>query len=107
MTNPDVGFDAISLGLNYHLTPDRLVDVFVGPFVSNVSYSDSAFNAGEAGFGSEVGVGAKIGADWYFGWQSPWALSTSIHYLPMTAGDDGNEFDIDPLVGAIGLAFRF
>ncbi|MCH7666087.1 MAG: hypothetical protein IH936_09185 [Acidobacteria bacterium] len=107
MSNPGVGFDAISLGLNVHLTPAKKYDIFVGPFVSYVSYSDSAFNATEPGFGSETGIGAKLGADFYFGWQSPWALATSIRYLAASAGDDDNEFDIDPLIATVGLGFRF
>ncbi len=107
MSNPGVGLDAISLGFNVHLTPDKKHDIFVGPFISNVSYSAGAFNATEPGFGSETGFGAKLGADFYFGWSSPWALSTSIRYLAASAGDGGNEFDIDPLIGTIGLGYRF
>jgi outer membrane protein W len=107
MTNPGVGMDAVSLGLNYHLTPDKMIDVFVGPFVSAVDYSDSGFNVDEPKFGSEIGVGAKLGADFYFGSQSPWALSTSIRYLAASAGDDANEFDVDPLIGTIGIGYRF
>lgn len=107
MSSPGVGFDAISLGLNVHLTPAKKYDIFVGPFISNVSYSAGAFNATEEGFGSETGIGAKLGADFYFGWESPWALATSIRYLAASAGDDGNEFDVDPLVATVGLGFRF
>ncbi|NNE20091.1 MAG: hypothetical protein HKN10_16595 [Myxococcales bacterium] len=107
MSSPGVDLDAISVGLNIHLTPEKKYDVFVGPFVSSVSYGDSGFNVTEPGFGSELGFGAKLGADWYFGWQSKWALGTAIRYLPITAGDDGNEFDVDPLVGTVGLGFRF
>lgn len=107
MTNPGVGMDAISLGVNFHLTPGKMHDVYVGPFVSSISYSDGAFNATETGFGSETGVGAKLGADFYFGWQSPWALSTSIRYLAASAGDGGNEFDVDPLIGTVGIGYRF
>ncbi|MCP4203174.1 MAG: porin family protein [bacterium] len=107
MSNPGVGFDAISVGLNVHLTPEKLYDVFIGPFVSNVSYSDGGFNVTEPDFGSEVGIGAKIGADWYFGGQSKWALATAIRYLPIKAGDDDNEFDVDPLIGTVGLGVRF
>jgi outer membrane protein W len=107
MSNPGVDMDAISLGLNVHLTPEKKVDVFIGPFLSNVSYGDSGFNATESSFGDELGLGAKLGADWYFGWQSKWALATSIRYLPLTAGDKGNQFDVDPLVGTIGLGYRF
>jgi len=107
MSNPGVGFDAISLGLNVHLTPDKMYDIFVGPFISHVSYSAGAFNATEPGFGSETGIGAKLGADFYFGWQSPWALATSVRYLAASAGDDDNEFDIDPVIATVGLGFRF
>lgn len=107
MSNPGVDMDALSLGLNIHLTPAKKFDIFVGPFISNVSYSDSGFNVTESRFGDEFGLGAKLGADWYFGWQSKWALATAIRYLPITAGDDANEFDIDPLVGTIGLGYRF
>lgn len=107
MSNPGVDLDALSLGLNFHLTPEKKVDVFVGPFVSNVSFGDGAFNATEPSFGDEFGLGAKLGADWYFGWESNWALSTAVRYLPLTAGDDGNEFDVDPLVGTVGLGYRF
>lgn len=107
MTNPGVGFDGLGVGLNYHLTPDKKYDVFVGPFVTNISYDDDGFNAGESGFSSELGVGAKLGADFYFGWKSPWALSTSIRYIAVGAGDGDNSFDVDPLVGTIGFGYTF
>ncbi len=106
MSTEEVSFEPLELGLNYHFGLDRLVDVYLGPIVSFIDFGGSSLNDGE-NFDSEVGFGAKVGADIYFGWQSPWALSITGRYLTAGADSSDADFDVDPLIGTIGLSYRF
>lgn len=105
MTNPDVGYDAFDLGLNFHLLQGGPVDLFIGPFVSLVDLGGSDLTAG--GFDNDVGFGAKLGADFPFGSQSDWALTTGVRFLSLGAESNTLDFDLDPLIGLLGLSYKF
>lgn len=101
----------IALGVNWHLLdPASTVDLFVGPFVGFVSFDDIDFADGNqvrnVDFDSETTFGAQLGLGIGFG-ESPVSFQASIKYLNLDADDDVFDLGLDPLVGTVGLGFKF
>lgn len=109
----------LGLGLDIHLSPGRRADLYVGPVLAYVLYSDPTFRAlGEtlrASIDNELAWGGVVGLDVPFG-NRGWHFSSSIRYLQaeadVTARDDEGEagaasLDFDPLAVAIGFGYRF
>lgn len=111
----DVSFTAFTLGVNFHLTPDRRVDVYIGPFVGLASYDDASFNFGvnsrRFDFDDETGIGAQIGLDVPFTSDGRWGFNTALRYLESSAEDDRFnpevELEPDPLLFSAGISFQF
>ena len=109
----------LSLGLDIHLTPERRADLYVGPVLGYVLYSDPTFRAlGGAlrvSIDDDFAWGGVVGLDVPFG-DRGWHFSSSIRYLraeaDLTARDDEGDagtasIDFDPLAVAVGFAYRF
>ncbi len=115
-----LGLTAITLGLNVHLTPDKAVDVYLGPFLAHVDYGDLRFVAQDSGGTVDVGVsssdsftvGAQIGADVPFG-DGPWSLNLVGRFLDssldLTTGEERavRQLDFDSLILGVGFGYRF
>ncbi len=115
-----VSLRAITLGLNVHLTPDKPVDLYAGPFLAHVTYGNLRFVAEDNSGRVDVGVsssdnftvGAQIGADVGFG-DSPWSLNLVGRYLDssldVVTGEERRvrELGIDSLSFGVGVGFRF
>ncbi len=115
-----VSLRSITLGLNVHLTPDKAVDLYAGPFLAHVEYGNLRFIAQDNSGRVDVGVsssdnftvGAQIGADVAFG-DSAWSLNLVGRYLDssldVVTGDERTvrQLDIDSLIFGVGVGFRF
>lgn len=114
-----VSFTAITAGLNIHLTPDKSVDLYLGPLLAYVLYGDIGFRAQVAGqplvedFSSDddFALGAQIGADIPFG-DGPWSLNVAAMYLDtqLAVTDDEGEvtnLGFDPLILKVGFGYHF
>ena len=114
-----VSFTAITAGLNIHLTPDKAVDLYVGPLLGYALFGDVGFRVQAAGqtltsdFSSadDFALGAQIGADIPFG-DGPWSLNLAARYLDASlevTDDEGEKTDLgfDPLVLSVGFGYRF
>ena len=107
-------FELWSLGVNYHLTPERATDVHVGVFAAITYFDDLVFltEAGRADklvFDDDVGFGVKLGVDHPLGDSGRWWLTAGVRYLRVIlegeiAGQDG---DLDPVIGTVGVGYRF
>lgn len=113
MDEDDFDFSLVTLGVNFHLTPDRRADLYVGPFVGLVNYGTARFDLPfewiTMSFDDDFGIGAQIGVDIPFG-ASRWGFSAVARYLQTTAeqeGGLGREFDLDPLILGAGFSVRF
>lgn len=102
-------FTAITVGPNFHLTPGKRVDFYLGPFVGWASLDDPTFNVlGETHsrkFGDDFVFGGQVGADIGFG--GAWGLHLGVRYIDLTTGDGDNKLDVNPLIGEAGIFFRF
>ena len=115
-----IDFTSIHLGLNIHLTPDKPFDLYLGPVLAHVDYSDVRLPgqiggqavAVEVSSSDNFTVGAQIGADIAFG-ASPWSLNLIARYLDSSldavAGEGGvvNQLEFDPLIAGVGFGFKF
>ncbi len=115
-----VNLTSITLGFNFHLTPDKAVDLYLGPLLAYMTYDDHRFVAqvGDATLSADLSssdnftAGAQIGADIRFG-DGPWSLNLTARYidssLDLITGDDRvtRELDFDPLILGVGVGYRF
>ncbi len=110
----------VRAGLNFHLSPGRPVDVYLGPTVAwLVAPGSSTFSAEVGGHTSTV----TIDADNSFGWGGTagadvdlgggWTLGLSYTYLnaemEFTDGTEGGQrtLDLDPSTLRLGVGVRF
>ncbi len=111
MDDQNMDIRPLSLGVNFHLTPGRRFDLFVGPFVSLVQYGDVTHRALGRTFRNDpdddTAFGAKIGVDIPFGWESPWALTLGARYISTSVDAQSFSLDVDPMIGIVGFAYRF
>jgi outer membrane protein W len=107
----------VTVGLNVHLIPDGLVDVYVGPLVGYVMYNDFTLSAGPGireTFRSEndFAWGAGLGADLRFG-KSRWSLTAALKYLDSTfearpeSGGSAGAADFKSTSFSFGAGYRF
>lgn len=103
--------------LNIHLTPDSPVDLYLGPMLAYVIYSDfdlvvdSPFLSESFTCGNDVGYGVNIGLDIRLG-DAGWLLTANTKYLVTTleaSSSDGGvgRTDIDPWIFSVGFGYRF
>lgn len=102
----DIGFTAVMLGVNYHVTPGRRADLYVGAFAQRSDYDDITHRfPGTEGsvqrtFDTALGWGLKAGLDVTFTPASPWILSIAVRHLR-------EPLDIKPIVGSVLFGYRF
>ena len=121
-------FVPLTAGLNVHLTPDRKVDVYLGPVLAYVHYEDLTFTVypGHHYRGwpywlpgvyenlrveDDFAFGANLGFDVRFR-ESRWSFCTALKYLAtnLDATDrDGRhvDIDLDPVILSVGAGYRF
>ncbi|MEM1181473.1 MAG: outer membrane beta-barrel protein [Acidobacteriota bacterium] len=120
----DIDFQALTGALNFHLTPGRPVDLYVGPLVAFIDFGDTFIedrrsiiglpdqvSAADLDGSEEFALGAQAGADFGFG-GGPWALNVSAKYFEtefQASDGEGNSLDIDfdPLILGFGFSYRF
>jgi outer membrane protein W len=109
----------LSLGLDIHLTPGRRADLYVGPVLGYVLYTDPTFRVMdgtlEVLIEDELVWGGVVGLDVPLG-DRGWHFSSSIRYLRAKADAEGRDdegeagaasLDFDPLAVAVGFGYRF
>jgi len=106
----------LMVGFNFHLTPDRPVDFYVGPMLGLVRYSDVEYRAGFGEVSATVSVeddfawGAIAGLEIPIGSRG-WRVQGSLRYIETDIRDSGGSISIDsefdPLIVSIGIGYRF
>ncbi len=116
----DVSFTAFTIGVNFHLTPDRRADLYIGPLLGFTQYDDGQFNLGRGGFrvdfDDDSALGAQVGVDVPFKRDGRWGFNSALRYLPSSSevtnfgvpvGGEDIEIDVDPLLFSAGISIRF
>jgi outer membrane protein W len=106
----------LMVGFNFHLTPDRPVDFYVGPMLGLVRYSDVEYHAGWGEVSTTVSVdddfawGAIAGLEIPIGSRG-WRLHGNLRYIETDIKNNGGQISIDsefdPLIFSIGAGYRF
>ena len=113
--NNTVDFYTINLGANYHFTPDSRVDFYLGAFMGVFSYDSVKFNLPvideqiSINFDDQFSYGLNAGIDIPFTQDGPLFAAVAVKYLISDLKEDGGprEIAIDPIIGSIGIGFRF
>lgn len=106
--------ESLLLGVNWHLTPERRIDLSIGGFVAQTKPADTIFLT-EVGrrvkqvFDDDLGVGVKVGLETSLRSQSAWGLAASVRYLDtiMESETPGQDLDLDPVILTAGARYRF
>jgi outer membrane protein W len=104
-------------GINFHLTPDSSVDLYLGPLFAYVVYSsfdlvtDPWFLREWFETENDWGIGINAGVDVRLG-EGGWLLTAAFKYLDTTLvasppDESIGRTDIDPMVFSIGVGYRF
>lgn len=110
---PDVTI--LSAGVNFHLTPGRKVDVFVGPLIGRADYGDAELPAlGQSfdqDFEGDTVVGINLGIEVPACGKRCVSFYGGLRYLESSAESDDNapqfEIGVDPLILNVGVAYHF
>lgn len=116
----DFRYTALSVGFDFHLTPDSRVDLYVGPLLTYARYDDVFLRiisgdqslSGDLEEDDDFALGGQIGLDIPFG-DRAWGLNLALRYMKtsLTLRDlgeaDGSKVDFDPLILHAGLGYRF
>ena len=113
--NNTVDFYTINFGANYHFTPDSRVDFYLGAFAGVFSYDSVKFNLPvideeiKINFDDQFSYGFNAGIDVPFTSDGPVFFALAVKYLISDLKEDGGprEIAIDPIIGSIGIGFRF
>ncbi|MEM7587916.1 MAG: outer membrane beta-barrel protein [Acidobacteriota bacterium] len=101
---------AFLIGPNFHLTPNKNVDVYFGPFVGYAVLGDASFRVlGEnqrRSYEADTVIGVQLGVDVPFG-ERGWAVHFGARYMDASVEVDGIDLDVNPLTAGIGLAYKF
>ena len=113
--NNTVDFYTINFGANYHFTPDSRVDFYLGAFMGVFSYDSIKFDLPELereisiNFDDQFSYGLNAGVDVPFKADGPFFFTAAVKYLISDLKEDGGprEIAIDPIIGSIGIGYRF
>lgn len=106
--------ESVLFGVNWHLTPERRVDVSIGGFVAQTKPEDVIFLTEIGGrakrvFDDDIGFGVKVGLEVPLRPRSGWGLAASVRYLDtiLESETPGQDLDLDPVVATVGVRYRF
>lgn len=117
----------LSIGLNFHLTPSQRYDLYLGPYLAYVLYSDLEWRVNETidvggvpvvidetlrmSVANDLAYGAVAGADIPLG-ANGWYFSAALKYmateLDATSSEgDSENLSLDPLIVTLGVRYSF
>lgn len=113
--NNTVDVYTVNFGANYHFTPESRVDFYAGAYLGWFSYDSIKFrppNQDEEikiDLDDQFSYGLNAGIDVSFGSNSPWLFTVAAKYLISDLKESGGprEIAIDPIIGSIGIGYRF
>jgi outer membrane protein W len=102
----DIGFTAVTLGVNYHFIPDARADLYVSLFLESSEYDDVTYQFPAAGrsvtrlLDDDPGFGMKVGVDVPLKRDHPWTFAGGVRHLR-------GPLDIKPVIISAGIGYRF
>lgn len=122
----ELGMIPFTIGFNFYVLRNRVVDLYVGPLIGYVKFTELHIDPGTLELEPEVfplgepegdtveirdsaSWGVTLGADFRLG-HGKWMISTALRYVQATAEEEGGErasMRIDPWIALIGAGYRF
>jgi hypothetical protein len=109
----DTTFSPLTATLNFHVVPAKHFDLYLGPSYTYVNWGDIHLNAS----GEGIAGGSTIGTDSAHGWGASLGMDIGWEHVQFYAGlkylavdlelADGTSIENKPLVGRLGVAFKF
>jgi len=110
------GFTALTLGLNFHLTPGHRIDLYAGPqlVLSRFSGVERLASIGHGGATTstddDLGWGVIFGLDLPLGGHG-WLIQTNLRYIDTDLKSSGSDISFnksfDPVIFSVGFGYRF
>lgn len=104
----------VLLSLNYHFTPGKRADFFVGPTVGYAFLGDASFHTlgltYTENFKDDFTYGINFGVDVPFGAEHQYAFTAGLRQLFLKAkasGPSNFSLDVNPTIATAGISFRF
>ena len=113
--NNTVDTYTVNFGANYHFSPEARVDFYLGAFLGWFSYDSIKFQLPvldqevKIDFDDQFSYGLNAGLDIPFTRDSSWMFTLALKYLVSDLKENGGprEIAIDPLIGSIGIGYKF
>lgn len=106
-----VTFQALTLGVNFHLLDCGGADLYLGPFLGYGGFADPIYWVSDHRFVADLDRrflwGAQIGLDLPFGSDGPWGIHGGLRYMDLSQDSDAGSLKVDPLLVELGLFYRF
>lgn len=117
----------LSIGLNFHVTPGQPFDLYLGPYLAYVLYSDLEWRVNETidvggvpvdidetlrmSVANDLAYGAIAGIDIPFG-ANGWHFSAALKYMATeldakTPEGDSESLSLDPVIVTLGVRYSF
>lgn len=102
----------VTVGVNFHMVRNRIVDLYAGPFAGYVFYGDIDWEEGSVpslSVDNDFAMGAVLGLDLSIT-KRGLIFTSAVKYLKTQASPDipgFDEIDLDPWVIQLGLGYRF
>ena len=114
MGHDTVSFRPVLLSLNYHFTPGRRADFFLGTSIGYAFLGDATVNTLGSKFTENYDdhliYGLGLGVDVPFGAEHYYAFTAGVRQLFLrTEAHGASDFsvDVDPVIATAGISFRF
>lgn len=114
MAEEKVSILPVLLSLNYHFTPGKRADFFVGPTVGYAFLGDATFHTlgltYTENFKDDFTYGINFGVDVPFGAEHQYAFTAGLRQLFLKAKASGTSnfsLDVNPTIATAGISFRF
>lgn len=111
MGSSEFDYNSFTFGPNFHLTPRRRVDFYIGPFVGVANMRSAQIGVPSRSFAINLGkesiFGGLLGLDIPFGQQRIWGLHLGSRYMEYSSDRSGRDIDVNPLLFEAGIARTF
>lgn len=102
----EVGFQPVTLTLNWHVINGQHFNWYVGPTVAFINWGDLELSDGDSqAIDSETTFGLSTGLDLALG--KHFAIVGGLRWLDASAEAEGDSVSVDPLFVRVGVAWRF
>lgn len=107
----EIDYRALMVDLNFHVLRGDQADLYFAPTLGYLMWGDiEAADGGGPGTNPGFAYGGTVGVDVSFGQDSAWAFAAAASYVVASVDIDEpgvDDFDVDPVIVRVGVAYGF